>query len=167
MVRLPRNEKRTHRLNSRPQMWSDLTWAMTLIFEFSRSYVVLTIWWPRSGVRIYHIVTNFSCRRAVDSSSFFDRKWHKANTLLRSLVSQEGGGWGGGGVGWVCVCGCVCVGWVGWGWGGGGGTKSLFQYLIRSLIVWSCKILKPAFKMSILFWNLAGSWPNFRVLWNF
>ena len=104
MVRLPRNEKQTRRLNSMPQMWpSDLTltmtlnfqgqiwnllylnqkwsdchetkskhialnsrpqiWpmgltlAMTLIFEFSGSYVILTIWWPRSGVRIYQIVT--------------------------------------------------------------------------------------------------------------
>ena len=105
MVWLPWNEKQTHWLNSRPQMWpSDLTlamtltsnlqdqisllylnqkwsdchetkskhinlncrpqmWpkglalAMTLIFEFSRSYVILTIWWPRSGVRIYQIVT--------------------------------------------------------------------------------------------------------------
>ena len=102
MVQLLGNEKQTHRLNSRPQMWpSDLTltlnfqgqiwnllylnqkwsnchettskhinlnsgshmwpvgltFAMTLIFEFSRSYVILTIWWPRSGVRIYQIVT--------------------------------------------------------------------------------------------------------------
>ena len=35
MVWLPRNEKRTHRLNSRPQMWpSDLTLAMTLTLNF-------------------------------------------------------------------------------------------------------------------------------------
>ena len=35
MVRLPRNEKRTHRLNSRPQMWpSDLTLALTLTLNF-------------------------------------------------------------------------------------------------------------------------------------
>ena len=38
-------------------MTMGLTLAMTLIFEFSRSYVILTIWWPRSGVRIYQIVT--------------------------------------------------------------------------------------------------------------
>ena len=45
-------------LNSRPQIWPmGLTLAMTLIFEFWRSYVILTIWWPRSGVRIYQIVT--------------------------------------------------------------------------------------------------------------
>ena len=109
MVWLQRNEKQTHRLNSRLQMgpsgltlaltltlnfqgqisnwlylsqkWSDchetkskhINWtlisAMTLIFEFSRSYVILTIWWPRSGVRIYR--GDFSCRRAVDSSSLF------------------------------------------------------------------------------------------------
>ena len=58
MVRLPRNEKQTHQLNSRPQMWPmGLTLAMTLTFEFSRSNVILTIWWPRSGIRIYQVVT--------------------------------------------------------------------------------------------------------------
>ena len=45
-------------LNSRPQIWPmGLTLAMTLTFEFWRSYVILTIWWPKSGVRIYQIVT--------------------------------------------------------------------------------------------------------------
>ena len=35
MVRMPRNEKKTHRLNSRPQMWpSGLTLAMTLTLNF-------------------------------------------------------------------------------------------------------------------------------------
>ena len=35
MVRLPRNEKQTHRQNSRPQMWpSGLTLAMTLTLNF-------------------------------------------------------------------------------------------------------------------------------------
>ena len=35
MVRLPRNEKQTHRLNFRPQMWpSDLTLALTLTLNF-------------------------------------------------------------------------------------------------------------------------------------
>ena len=35
MVRLPRNEKQAHRLNSRPQMWpSGLTLAMTLTLNF-------------------------------------------------------------------------------------------------------------------------------------
>ena len=35
MVRLPQNEKQTHQLNSRPQMWpSDLTLAMTLTLNF-------------------------------------------------------------------------------------------------------------------------------------
>ena len=58
MVWLPWNEKQTYWLNSRPQMWPmDLTLAMTLTFEFSRSNVILTIWWPRSEVRIYQIVT--------------------------------------------------------------------------------------------------------------
>ena len=43
MVWLPRNGKHRYWLNSRPQMWpSDLTLAMTLTFEFSRSNVTLT-----------------------------------------------------------------------------------------------------------------------------
>ena len=98
MVRLPRNEKQTYRLNSRAQMWSS---TIILTFEFWRSNVTLTfdhtrpwpwifvvkfwyscisewegwltlhkgggsrsfmtmtmtIWWPRSGVWIYQIVT--------------------------------------------------------------------------------------------------------------
>ena len=38
----------------------------------SRSFMTMTktIWWPRLGVLIYQIVTDFSCRRAFDSSSF-------------------------------------------------------------------------------------------------
>ena len=117
MVRLRRNEKQTHRLNSRPQMWpSDLnlamtltlnfqeqiwnllylnlrwsdchetkskhinlksrpqmwpmglTLAMTLIFEFSRSYMILPNWWPRSGVRIFQIVTGVTSDVGVPST---------------------------------------------------------------------------------------------------
>ena len=69
MVRLPRNKKQTHRLNSRLQMWPlGLTLAMTLIFEFSRSYVILTIWWPRSSVRIYQIVTGVTSDVGVPST---------------------------------------------------------------------------------------------------
>ena len=45
-----------------------LTLAMTLIFEFSRSYVILTIWWPRSGVRIYQIVTGVTSVVGVPST---------------------------------------------------------------------------------------------------
>ena len=45
-----------------------LTLAMTLIFEFSRSYVILTIWWPRSGVRIYQIVTRVTSDVGVPST---------------------------------------------------------------------------------------------------
>ena len=42
MVRLSRNEKQTHRLNSRPQMWPmGLTLTMTSTFEFWRSNVTL------------------------------------------------------------------------------------------------------------------------------
>ena len=42
MVRMPRNGKQIYWLNPRPQMWpSDLTLAMTVTFEFSRSNVTL------------------------------------------------------------------------------------------------------------------------------
>ena len=75
MVRLPRDEKQTYRLNSRPQMWRmGLTLAMTLTFEFSRSNVILTISWPRSGLRIYQIVTGWlqmsACRPGLGWSTF-------------------------------------------------------------------------------------------------
>ena len=43
MVWLPRNEKQTHRLNSRPQMWPmGLNLTIILTFEFWRSNVTLT-----------------------------------------------------------------------------------------------------------------------------
>ena len=38
------------------------------MFEFSRSYVILTIWWPRSGVRIYQIVTGVTSVVGVPST---------------------------------------------------------------------------------------------------
>ena len=45
-----------------------LTLAMTLIIEFSSSYVILTIWWPRSGVMIYQIVTGVTSDVGVPST---------------------------------------------------------------------------------------------------
>ena len=52
-------------LNSRPQMWPmGLGW----IFEFSRPYVILTIWWPRSGVRIYPIMTGVTSNVGAPST---------------------------------------------------------------------------------------------------
>ena len=120
MVRLPRNEKRTHRLNPRSQMWpSDLTLALTLTFNFqgqiweicyistksgpiaTRRKANISIWtlglkfdngfdlghdldiWIFTVIcDLDHLVTkvrckdlpdsdrgDFSCRRAVDSSS--------------------------------------------------------------------------------------------------
>ena len=69
VVRLPRNEKQTYLLNTRPQMWPiGLTLAMTLISGFSRSNKILTIWWPRSGVRIYQIVTGVTSDVGVPST---------------------------------------------------------------------------------------------------
>ena len=69
VIPLPRNEKETYRFNSRPQMWPmGLTLAMTFTFEFSRSNVILTIWWPRSDVRIYQIVTGVTSDVVVSST---------------------------------------------------------------------------------------------------
>ena len=106
MVWLPQNEKQTHQLNSRRQMWpSDLTFAMTfailiwtlglkcdngfdlgrhmtLIFEFSRSYVILTIWWPRSGVMIYQIVTGVTSDVGVPST-------HLVTVFFSSTLSRD------------------------------------------------------------------------------
>ena len=68
-------------LNSRPQIWPmGLTLAMTLIFEFWRSYVILTIWWPRSGVGIYQIVTGVTSDVGVPST-------HLVWKLLSSFYS--------------------------------------------------------------------------------
>ena len=69
VVRLPRDEKQTYRF----ELWASnltmgLTLAMTLIFEFSRSYMILTIWWPRSSLRIYQIVTGVTSVVGVPST---------------------------------------------------------------------------------------------------
>ena len=56
-------------LNSRPQMWPmGLTLTITLTFEFSRSNGISTIWWPRSGVRIYQIGTGVTSDVGVPST---------------------------------------------------------------------------------------------------
>ena len=118
VVRLPRNEKQTYQLYSRPQMWPmGLTLTITLTFEFWRSNVTLTfdhthdldhgfswsnfdiavsqngranwhfmkgvavghpwpwpwlIWWPRSGVWIYQIVTGVTSVVGVPSTHLVD-----------------------------------------------------------------------------------------------
>ena len=69
VVRLPRNEKQTYRF----ELWASnvtngLTLAMTLIFECSRPYMILTIWWPRSGVRIYKIMIGVTSDVGVTST---------------------------------------------------------------------------------------------------
>ena len=114
VVWLPRNEKQTYPLKSRPQMWPiGLTLTITLTFEFWRSNMTLTfdhthdldhgfswsnflnscisewegrltlykgggsrsfmtmtmtIWWPRSGVWIYQIVTGVTSVVGVPST---------------------------------------------------------------------------------------------------
>ena len=79
VVRLPRNEKRTYRLNTRPQMSPmGLTLAMTLIFKFSRSNMTLAIWWPRSGVRIYQIVTGVTSDVGVPLTHLVQWIWSDA-----------------------------------------------------------------------------------------
>ena len=70
--------KAKYRLNSRPQMWPmGLTLTMTLTFEFSRSNVILTIWWPRSGVRIYQIGTGVTSDVGVPSTHLV-RFWSRS-----------------------------------------------------------------------------------------
>ena len=65
------NEKQTYWFNSSPQMWPiGLTLAMTFTFEFSRSNVILTIWWPRSDVRIYQIMTRVTSDVVVPSTLY-------------------------------------------------------------------------------------------------
>ena len=69
-------------LNSRPQMWPmGLTLVMTLIFEFSRSYLILTIWWPRSGVRIYQIVTGVTSDVGMPSTHLV-KIWWKSQLVV-------------------------------------------------------------------------------------
>ena len=64
-----------------------LTLAMTLIFEFSRSYVILTIWWPRSGVRIYQIVTGVTSVVGVPSTHLV------IDTMIQVIMCKP-----------VCIC---------------------------------------------------------------
>ena len=139
IVRLPRNEKQTHRLKSRPQMWSsdltlamtltlnfqgqiwnllylnqkwsdchdtkskhinlnsrpqiwpmDLTLAMTLIFEFSRSYVILTIW--LGWVELWSFLWWATSAKRKDHhgvSSGWSSVWHRSNTGLSSTQYEQ------------------------------------------------------------------------------
>ena len=64
-----------------------LTLAMTLIFEFSRSYVILTIWWPRSGVRIYQIVTGVTSVVGVPSTHLVMFMKMSDNTFSSSITN--------------------------------------------------------------------------------
>ena len=74
-------------LNSRPQIWPmGLTLAMTLIFEFWRSYVILTIWWPRPGVRIYQIVTGVTSDVGVPSTHLVCFRYWNACLILAVTV---------------------------------------------------------------------------------
>ena len=82
-------------LNSRPQIWPmGLTLAMPLIFEFWRLYVILTIWWPRSGVRIYQIVTGVTSDVGVPSTHlviytiFMDKKMLTKNKGDYTTISN-------------------------------------------------------------------------------
>ena len=133
VVWLLRNEKQTYRLNSRPQMWPmGLTSTMILTFEFL-SNVILTIWWPRSGVRIYQIGTGVTSdvgvpsthlvrfwSRSVDFTNFYDdvikwkhfpRYWPFVRGIHRSPVnSLHKGQWRG-----ALMFSLICVwinGWV-------------------------------------------------------
>ena len=65
-----------------------LNMAMTLIFEFSRSYVILTIWWPRLGVRIYQIVTGVTSDVGVPSTHLV---WCIAGLAISSTPPEKSG----------------------------------------------------------------------------
>ena len=123
MVWMPRNEKQTYWLNSRPQRWPmGLTLTITLTFEFwrsnmtftldhmtltmdfhgqilkscisewegrltlhtgggSRSFMTMTmtIWWPRSGVWIYQIVTGVTSFVGVPSTHLVIFRGHPSH----------------------------------------------------------------------------------------
>ena len=125
MVRLPQNEKQTCRLSSRPHMWPmGLTLTIILTFEIwssnvtltfdhthdlyhgfswsnfeiavewegrlalhkgcgSRSFMTMTvtIWWLRSGVWIYQIVTGVTSVVGVPST-------HLVNNVIQRLSCQ-------------------------------------------------------------------------------
>ena len=90
MVRLPRNEKQTYRLNSRAQMWpSGLTLTFkvkyTICYISAKNGPIATkqkanIWSELKGSNLPDSDRgDFSCRGAIDSSSF-----------LRSSIKFEG-----------------------------------------------------------------------------
>ena len=75
---IAKKRKAKYRLNSMPQMWPmGLTLTMTLTFEFSRSNAILTIWWPRSGVRIYQIGTGVTSDVGLPSTHLV-RFWSRS-----------------------------------------------------------------------------------------
>ena len=86
---LPQNKKQTYRLNTKPQMWPmGLTLAMALISEFSRSNVILTIWWPRSAVRIYQIVTGVTSDVGVPSTHLVFKQYPQSVCQLDCLFNR-------------------------------------------------------------------------------
>ena len=113
VVRLPRNEKQTYRLNSRAQMWpSGLTLAMTLTLNFqgqiwnflyisAKSGPIATKRKANISIELQASnVTNgmdlpdsdwgdFSCRRAVDSSSFKACRSSGCIYLAHQLIPGE------------------------------------------------------------------------------
>ena len=63
LARLPRNEKQTYRLISRPQMWpSGLTLDMTLTLNFQGQiwnslYLSKMVWLPRNEMQTYRLIS--------------------------------------------------------------------------------------------------------------
>ena len=77
MVWFPWNEKWIYKLNSRPRMWPmGLTLAMTLTLNCQGkikgdrigSFMTMTFWRPRWGVRIYRIVAGVTLYGSVPST---------------------------------------------------------------------------------------------------
>ena len=65
-----------------------LTLAMTLTFEFSRSNVILTIWWPSSGIRISQIVTGVTSDDWKSTCTFLPFFCSPENNHVHVSVSE-------------------------------------------------------------------------------
>ena len=67
----------------------DLGHDLESIFEFCRSYMILAIWWLRSGVRIYQIMTGVTSDVGVPSTHLVISAMFKYNFMLHNLSSYS------------------------------------------------------------------------------
>ena len=85
MVRLPRNEKQTYRLNSKA---SNMAFSFDLGHDLDLT-MTMTIWWPRSGVWIYQIVTGVTSVVGVPSTHLVGHKHYEPNYHFDGLVQER------------------------------------------------------------------------------